>query len=308
MSITTARKLAANRANAAASTGPRTPQGKRRAACNALKHGLFSQAALIPGEDPEELAEFRTAMLECLRPRDVLQGILADRVISETWRLRRAVAYEGQVIEHRGIEERSDRKRLTGLYDGRPPLHEGQIVNDLLASDVLSRLSRYEQRIERSMYRALSELQRLQSRPLPAARADAHDGDGEDDSDAQDLGGAEDGCAAEPGAGQTCQTKPRAENCETGNPGKLEGPVGAAADTDGRAEDEAGPEQAMRQRKPRAENSEFVVQPQGADGGDVAPGGGAGCDAAPGREGQGEAAPGRAAFLSRSRPRPRGAR
>jgi hypothetical protein len=35
-----ARKLAANRANARRSTGPRTPEGKRRSRANALKHGL----------------------------------------------------------------------------------------------------------------------------------------------------------------------------------------------------------------------------------------------------------------------------
>ncbi|MFO0284080.1 MAG: hypothetical protein ACK532_19430, partial [Acidobacteriota bacterium] len=34
--------LAANRANALKSTGPRSPQGKIIAASNALKHGIFS--------------------------------------------------------------------------------------------------------------------------------------------------------------------------------------------------------------------------------------------------------------------------
>ena len=37
-----AARLAANRANAQKSTGPRTPQGKLRAASNSLKHGLYS--------------------------------------------------------------------------------------------------------------------------------------------------------------------------------------------------------------------------------------------------------------------------
>jgi hypothetical protein len=38
--VTSARKVAANRRNAKASTGPRSPQGKARSAQNAHKHGL----------------------------------------------------------------------------------------------------------------------------------------------------------------------------------------------------------------------------------------------------------------------------
>ena len=42
--------LAANRANAQKSTGPRTPQGKARVSFNAFKHGRYAAR-------PEELAE-----------------------------------------------------------------------------------------------------------------------------------------------------------------------------------------------------------------------------------------------------------
>jgi len=52
--MTTVAKIVANRLNALASTGPRTPEGKAKAAQNARKHGLFSQAAVLPDEDLDE--------------------------------------------------------------------------------------------------------------------------------------------------------------------------------------------------------------------------------------------------------------
>src|SRR5215470_11163013 len=53
------RKLAANRANAQRSTGPRTPQGKARASLNALRHGILAKAAFNSTlESKERRAEF----------------------------------------------------------------------------------------------------------------------------------------------------------------------------------------------------------------------------------------------------------
>jgi hypothetical protein len=46
-------KLAANRANALKSCGPRTPEGKAISRLNAVKHGLYAETVVIPGEDGE---------------------------------------------------------------------------------------------------------------------------------------------------------------------------------------------------------------------------------------------------------------
>ena len=55
------RQLNANRRNAQFSTGPRTPEGRAAVAHNALRHGLTSQTAVLPNEDPEEFGELRDA-------------------------------------------------------------------------------------------------------------------------------------------------------------------------------------------------------------------------------------------------------
>jgi hypothetical protein len=56
--VTSARKTKANRANAAASTGPRTARGRAHAARNALRHGLSLPVSFDPAlsEEVEALA------------------------------------------------------------------------------------------------------------------------------------------------------------------------------------------------------------------------------------------------------------
>lgn len=87
---TTPRKAAANRRNAKKSTGPKTAKGKAASRCNALKHGLTAREVLIPGEDETELASFAASLRDHVAPAGPLEELLADRVISLGWRLRRA--------------------------------------------------------------------------------------------------------------------------------------------------------------------------------------------------------------------------
>ena len=47
-------QIAANRANAQRSTGPRTEEGKEKSARNALNHGLCAERVVIDEEDREE--------------------------------------------------------------------------------------------------------------------------------------------------------------------------------------------------------------------------------------------------------------
>jgi hypothetical protein len=237
MSVTTPRKRAANRANAAKSTGPTTPEGKQRASRNAVIHGLFCRSAVLPGEDAARLRRLRQGMMDRLRPRDELERALADRVVCETWRLRRAVAFEGRVITSKTAEDLADRRHYTALYSHKPPLEAGQVILDLLREDVLTKLSRYEQRIERSVYRAMAELRRLQKRSLPEGQwIDP------EEEEAQEQ--------TAPEQEQMRETKPTAENSDNGGlrPEEEEDYEDEDERTD---EDERG-----RETKPTGENSE----------------------------------------------------
>ena len=84
--MATAAQTRANRSNAQKSTGPRTAEGKAVVAQNAVKHGLLARAAVLQGEDWEEFTELRENLLEELSPEGRLEGLLAERIVSLSWR------------------------------------------------------------------------------------------------------------------------------------------------------------------------------------------------------------------------------
>lgn len=161
--MTTERQVAANRRNARLSTGPRTGEGKAIVAGNATRHGLLSAKALVEGEDEALLVEFGKRMRAELRPVGELEELLVDRIVSSSWRLRRLLAVEAGVFE----------EELQPLFSESPTVGLA-FIRDGNQGDSFSKLSRYEAGVDRGLYRALHELQRLQAErhggtaPLPA--------------------------------------------------------------------------------------------------------------------------------------------
>ena len=76
-----AERLAANRANATKSTGPRTSEGKARASQNARKHS-FNPAnfTVLRLEDIEEIANRRADLIECYQPVNSQELWAIDRL------------------------------------------------------------------------------------------------------------------------------------------------------------------------------------------------------------------------------------
>ena len=202
--MTSARKAAANRQNALKSTGPKTPVGKAAVRLNALRHGLLSEEILILGEDEEALRELAEGLRAELQPVGELECHLVDRITSLLWRLRRLGRVEAGIFAHEYFAELADRAERearaqestlsdlmafadTSIADESKhceALQRAQemrvkqdaentalgrtFARDAHSANAFSKLSRYETAIERSLYKALHELQRLQ-----AARAAA---------------------------------------------------------------------------------------------------------------------------------------
>jgi hypothetical protein len=161
-------KLEANRRNAAKSTGPKTPEGKAASKMNALRHGLLSECVLVPDDDANLMLSFSEGMLNQLNPVGELEVLLVDRVIAAAWRLRRTGQIEVDVLNHILTT-----KLAQPLVAWRSDATAGvAFLHDAQGANSLSKLTRYESALERSFYRALHELQRVQARragePVPA--------------------------------------------------------------------------------------------------------------------------------------------
>ena len=95
-------KIAANRANAQKSTGPKTPAGRQASKMNALKHGILSRETVVRGrclqEDEREFADLHQRLWEDLMPAGPLEEMLVDRIVTAHWRLRRALKAEAGEI------------------------------------------------------------------------------------------------------------------------------------------------------------------------------------------------------------------
>jgi hypothetical protein len=83
-------RVEASRENGATSRGPKTAAGKR-AAQNALKHGLRAEKHLVlPDENAAEFAALEASLIEELAPVGALPTVLARRVAVAGWGLARA--------------------------------------------------------------------------------------------------------------------------------------------------------------------------------------------------------------------------
>src|SRR5262245_17398499 len=85
------KQLAANRANALKSTGPRDTSSTRFNACT---HGLRAEHAVLPGESEEAFQARMEKWMSEWNPEGDRQRFLVERAVIASWRMDRAVAVE----------------------------------------------------------------------------------------------------------------------------------------------------------------------------------------------------------------------
>ncbi len=197
----TQKQLEANRRNATKSTGPRTRAGKALSSRNALKHGLCAEQVLLPDEDEGEYERLGEQLIDDFSPVGALETTLVQTLAADLWRIGRirkievgVLAWQLNEIEsNRAYQRAEDYEDVAGSsmdltiittiitdrekYDEAMSAHSraeaeqrkeiptlGQaFLNVANGPNALSKISRYEAAIWRSIYRTLHELQRLQA-------------------------------------------------------------------------------------------------------------------------------------------------
>ncbi len=153
------RRIAANRANAQHSTGPKTPAGKEKSKQNSRKHGFFARQPLPSGEEGDKLwEEYRdlvAGIWEYYQPSGYMEELLTEKIAAESIRYSRFLSFESTSIgEKRAFH-----------WDG------------------VDRILRFQSAINRQLFQAMHELEHLQEKrkanPNQSNRSAREPGDGE---------------------------------------------------------------------------------------------------------------------------------
>ena len=150
-------KLEANRRNAQRSTGPKTEEGKKRSAANAVKHGLTGIHSSVPPNELSSRDKFVNDYIHELNPLGAEESELAYSIAADAWRIHRLRAIEDNMF-------------AVGFEDDTTDPHPDPDTDQALSSarafirhrQDFATLSIYEQRITRSLQRNRDAFHKLQ--------------------------------------------------------------------------------------------------------------------------------------------------
>jgi hypothetical protein len=174
--MSTESQIRANRRNAQKSTGPRSRQGKTTVSQNAVQHGLLTRQNVISSESQADFDLYHERMLSELAPASPMESMLAERIVTLSWRLKRAGRIQNQTIDALNADNTSSplaKLAQSLLFKNHDQSQDEPVasathlalgrtaIKDFANARVLDRLLMYERRIEHSLYKTIIELQRL---------------------------------------------------------------------------------------------------------------------------------------------------
>ena len=157
--LTPEERAAINRANAAKSTGPKTPQGKEASRLNGYRHGATGQAFLHPEKDMDAYKAFTAKITASYAPANPIEEQFAQTIADGFWRLNRLRAIEFNLLSLEFHEHQND---VNVAHDeAHVALTTAYAVRDITSE--LARLSMYEQRLTKMLHINIAKLEALQT-------------------------------------------------------------------------------------------------------------------------------------------------
>jgi hypothetical protein len=166
-SMASQKQIDANRRNAQKSTGPITEAGKAVARFNALRHGMTAESAVLPYEDHLAYAMLREGLLSHYAPANIAEELLVDVVANSYWRLLRARRVETSTMKL-GIQALKQRNGLNPAPSTKDDDALAVFFTD--DNDNMRNQERYHSTIERSYFRAVQTLRKVQNDRLREER------------------------------------------------------------------------------------------------------------------------------------------
>jgi hypothetical protein len=184
------RRVAANRANAQLSTGPRTEAGKAKSSLNAVKTGLTGRTVLLPSEDVKQYQAHVRDFQEELQPVGALETIVVQSLADTQWRLNRIPSLESGILALG--RKRCDPDLFAEEKDPqvREVLLQAHVFNT--EAQPLKNLYLQESRLRRQYANDIKELERLR-----AERAARQEDEEEEECDCEECRAARQACEAE---------------------------------------------------------------------------------------------------------------
>jgi len=170
-------QLAANRANAANSTGPRTPEGKLRSSQNARKHGFTASSfTVVRLEDLNEVAALREDLVNLYHPVNSQELFALKRIALAQQAILRAARLEAGFLSNCLSESfganGKPRFPMNPQLTADIEISQAQNLNYLLGdgfyrlishNNSFALLLRYQAQAERHYRRAIGEFDRLKA-------------------------------------------------------------------------------------------------------------------------------------------------
>jgi hypothetical protein len=152
----TPQRLAANRANAQFSTGPKTAEGRAKSSLNAVRTGLTGRTVLLPSEDGEAYEAHLENYRREFQPVGIRETQLVQNLADAQWRLDRIPSLENGIFA-------LGRVRYAELFLDSEAQHVLDAHILMTEAKHFKNLHLQESRLNRYYERDLKELKALQA-------------------------------------------------------------------------------------------------------------------------------------------------